>query len=400
MLEKETECKFYLSQGLTIRIGKTIDTKLKKIDQDLDRHTSNALSVTFKGDRPFKVFTAGEDTNVNFFKGPPFNLEKTIDSAHTKFVNIVRTHPSNHFVVSSGSDLNLVVYDSTTGEITQKKEKIHDGSIYSIQFFDGGNKMVTCSADKTVKVWKWDGLELLHTLIVSEKPAVEDMQVGVAVTKEYIISLSLKGVFNFWKLSELEGEKMMPTKVQAGHRKNVIQSWYSSGRLMSIDTEGRALHFASITGFPDYVDLNKGVNNAVFLGDGSEICISSGDKISVLKTPAFEEIFEVKADGFINAVDFISPTKVIAVTNKSTITAFENGAAVATLNLGEEAVCTNVSEDKSVIYVGGNVSAILRSLTNFRKERSSKSIRKPSLSRKRKASDRRLQPSNHRTPIA
>lgn len=174
-LEKVTECKEALILFWQTSIGKTIDTKLKKIDQDLDRHTSHALSVTFKGDRPFKVFTASEDTNVNFFKGPPFNLEKTIDSAHSKFVNVVRTHPSNQFVVSSGSDLNLVVFDSNTGEIVQKKEKIHDGSIYSIQFFDGGNKMVTCSADKTVKVWKWDGLELLHTLIVSEKPVVEDM---------------------------------------------------------------------------------------------------------------------------------------------------------------------------------------------------------------------------------
>lgn len=292
------------------------------------------------------MFTGSEDTNINFFKGPPFNLEKTIDTAHSKFVNIVRTHPGNQFVVSAGSDLNLVVFDANTGEIVQKKEKIHDGSIYSIQFFDSGNKMVTCSADKTVKVWKWDGLELLHTLIVSEKPSVEDMQVGVAVTKEYIISLSLKGVFNYWKIAELEGEKILPSIVQAGHRKNVIQSWYSSGRLMTIDTEGRALHFANLNGFPDYVDLNKGVNNAVFLKDGSAACISSGDKISVLKTPTFDEVFEVKADGFVNAVEFITPTKVVAVTNKSTLTAYEDGAAVSSLNLGEEATCINLSEDK------------------------------------------------------
>ena len=319
--------------------------------------------MTFKGDRPFKVFTASEDTNVNFFKGPPFNLEKTIDSAHSKFVNVVRTHPSNQFVVSSGSDLNLVVFDANTGEITQKKEKIHDGSIYSIQFFDGGNKMVTCSADKTVKVWKWDGLELLHTLIVSEKPTVEDMQVGVAVTKEYIISLSLKGVFNYWKIADLEGEIIKPSQTQAGHRKNVIQSWYNAGRLMTIDTDGRVLHFACLNNFPEYVDLNKGVNNAVFLSDGSSACVSSGDKVSVYKTPTFDEVFEVKADGFVNAVEFITPTKVVAVTNKNTITAFEDGAAVATLNLGEEGLCINLSQDKSALYVGGTVSWFVYLLT-------------------------------------
>ena len=216
--------------------------------------------------------------------------------------------------------------------------------------------MVTCSADKTVKVWKWDGLELLHTLIVSEKPVVEDMQVGVAVTKDYIISLSLKGVFNYWKITELDGDKIMPSNVQAGHRKNVIQSWYNSGRLLTIDTEGRALHFATLNGFPEYVDLNKGVNNAVFLSDGSLACISSGDKVSVHKTPSFEEVFEVKADGFVNAVEFIAPNKVAALTNKNTITVYEDGAAVGSLNLGEEGLCINVSDDKSTIYVGGSVS--------------------------------------------
>jgi WD40 repeat protein len=333
-----------------------MDTKLKKIDQDLDRHTANALTVTFKGDRPFKVFTGSEDTNVNFFKGPPFNLEKTIDNSHTKFVNVVRAHPGNKFVVSAGSDLNLVIYNAETGEITEKKEKIHDGSIYSIVFFDGGNKMVTCSADKTLKVWKWDGLELLHTLIVSDKPAVEDMQVGVVVTKDYIISLSLKGVLNYWKLSELEGETVKPGQVQAGHRKNVLKSWYSNGSLLTVDCEGRILHFANLTSFPEFKDLNRGVNQAAFLKDGSAIVVSSGDKISVHKTPSFEDVFEVKADGFVNAVEFVSEKKVVALTNKSTITAYEDGNAVGSLNLGEEGLCVSLSTDKSIIYVGGSVS--------------------------------------------
>lgn len=167
----------------TCSIGRTFNTKLKKIDQDLDKHSSHGLSVTFKGNRPFKVFTGSEDTKVNFYQGPPFKYEKTIEGAHSRFVNIVRTHPGNEFVVSSGSDNNLVIYDAATGEIKQTKEKIHNGSIYSLTFFDGGNKFVTCSADKTVKVWKWDGLELLHTLNVSPKPGIGDMQVGVTVTE-------------------------------------------------------------------------------------------------------------------------------------------------------------------------------------------------------------------------
>jgi WD40 repeat protein len=94
-----------------------MNTKLKKIDQSLDKHTSHGLTVALKGNRPFKCFTGSEDTKVNFFKGPPFVFEKTIEG-HKRFVNILRCHPGNEFVVSSGSDMNLVVYNSSTGEIT------------------------------------------------------------------------------------------------------------------------------------------------------------------------------------------------------------------------------------------------------------------------------------------
>ena len=278
-----------------------MNTKLKKVDQDLDKHTSHGLSVAFKGNRPFKVFTGSEDTKVNFFKGPPFKYEKTIEGAHSRFVNIIRAHPGNEFVVSSGSDMNLVVYNSSTGEITQTKEKIHNGSIYSLTFFDGGNKFVTCSADKTVKVWKWEGLELLHTLNVSPKPGVQDMQVGVTVTEQYIISLSLSGILNFWNLEGLSGESIAaPDFTQAGHRKNILQVWYNEGQLISIDTEGRVLKFNNLSDIPAFFDLGKSVKQASFSNCGKFLAISSSNKIWILNTDNFEQTAEIQADGFIN----------------------------------------------------------------------------------------------------
>lgn len=55
-----------------------MNTKLKKVDQVLGNHTNWGNSVSFKGNRPFKVFTGSEDTCVNFFKGPPFTFEKQL----------------------------------------------------------------------------------------------------------------------------------------------------------------------------------------------------------------------------------------------------------------------------------------------------------------------------------
>lgn len=48
------------------------------MDQELRNHTAWGNSVTFKGDRPYKIFTGSEDATVNFYKGPPFAFEKQL----------------------------------------------------------------------------------------------------------------------------------------------------------------------------------------------------------------------------------------------------------------------------------------------------------------------------------
>jgi WD40 repeat protein len=330
---------------------------LKKIDQDLDKHTSHGLTVAFKGKRPFKVFTGSEDTKVNFYKGPPFNYEKTIEGAHSRFVNVIRNHPNGEDVVSSGSDQSLIVYDAATGDIKEKKEKIHNGSIYSLTFFDGGNKFVTCSADKTVKVWQWEGLELLHTLNIAPKPGVGDMQVGVTVTEQYIISLSLSGVLNFWNLEGLDGESVAaPDFVQAGHRKNVIQVWFNEGQLISVDTEGRVLKFNNLADNPTFHDFGKSVKQANFTPCGKFLAVSSSDKVLIYNTENFEQTAEIKADGFINKLFLLTQEKVAIVTNKSTFTVYEGGEESGVVKLGEEGISLSISEDETTGYVGSNVS--------------------------------------------
>ncbi len=250
--------------------------------------------------------------------------------------------------------MTMIVYDAATGDIKEKKDKIHTGSVYSLAFFDGGKKFVTCSADKTLKIWKWEGLQLLHTLNINAKPQVDDMQVGVTVTDQHIISLSLNGVFNFWNLDQLEGEVIdAPHFVQGLHRKNIVQVWYSEGKLLSIDTDGRVLKFESLSQIATHHDLGKSVKNAKFTKCGKFVAISSSDSIIVYSTDDFKELSETKADGFINDLFILSATKVAAVTNKSTFTVFDEGNACTTIALGEEGTCIDMSNDGSSAYVGG-----------------------------------------------
>lgn len=68
------------------------------------------------------------------------------------------------------------------------------------------------------------------------------MQVGVAKLSSHLVSLSLSGALNFWKLDEISPEAeniAAPTLVFDGHRRAIVGVYYNEGRLISVDTEGK-----------------------------------------------------------------------------------------------------------------------------------------------------------------
>lgn len=78
------------------------------------------------------------------------------------------------------------------------------------------------------------------------------MQVGVAKLSSHIVSLSLSGALNFWKLDEISPEAeniAAPTLVFDGHRRAIVGVYYNEGRLISVDTEGKIRKILSLRYF-------------------------------------------------------------------------------------------------------------------------------------------------------
>ena len=52
----------------------------------------------------------------------------------------------------------IFVYDGKSGEIREiiDKQNGHKGSIYSLSFNNDGSQFITCSADKTTKLWDFE----------------------------------------------------------------------------------------------------------------------------------------------------------------------------------------------------------------------------------------------------
>ncbi|KAJ4359580.1 uncharacterized protein N0V89_000135 [Didymosphaeria variabile] len=59
--------------------------------------------------------------------------------------------PSQDLIVSGGSDCNVIMWEFSTGRMIKKLEKAHSESVLNLRFDD--TYLVTCSKDKTIKVW-------------------------------------------------------------------------------------------------------------------------------------------------------------------------------------------------------------------------------------------------------
>ncbi|CAM9151981.1 unnamed protein product [Phaeothamnion confervicola] len=168
-------------------------------------HNKRVNSCDYRPVRPFKIMTASEDMRTVFFKGPPFSLEHSNGDQHSNFVNCIRFSPDGSLAATCGSDYKVWLYDGKTGAPLRELAGGgggHTGSVYSLSWTAGGAQLVTCSADKTCKLWDASpdgaasGGGCVHTWAISEEPGVVDMQCAVAAVHANAASISLDGTIN------------------------------------------------------------------------------------------------------------------------------------------------------------------------------------------------------------
>jgi F-box and WD-40 domain protein 1/11 len=64
--------------------------------------------------------------------------------------------PRQDVIISGGSDCHIIIWQFSTGKLLRKVEKAHSESVLNLRF---NNKyLITCSKDKTIKVWNRESL--------------------------------------------------------------------------------------------------------------------------------------------------------------------------------------------------------------------------------------------------
>lgn len=209
---------------------------------DIQGHSSTINAVDIKPQRPYRAATVSDDFAMVFFQGPPFKFDKSLRGNHTNSVRDVKFSPNGNFLVSVGSDRAICIYQGKTGEFIKKIENGHDGGIFAVAWTLDSEKFVTASADGSIKTWSVnDGL--IQTLKATEKPSIFQQLVGLAVTKEYIISLTYGGELEYFKDGELvqvvQGHQAPITKLAISGK--ILYSGGSDGKLYKSEIEPKGL---------------------------------------------------------------------------------------------------------------------------------------------------------------
>lgn len=105
------------------------------------------------------------------------------------------SRPDHDIIVSGGSDAYVIIWRFSTGEILHRLTRAHDESVLNLRFDD--RYIVTCSKDKTIKLWSRGQLHRTDPLIPAfQLPSFENPQHhlnGLDVVREYTLLATLTG---------------------------------------------------------------------------------------------------------------------------------------------------------------------------------------------------------------
>lgn len=118
--------------------------------------------------RPLRAATAGDDFITGLYSGVPFRfLSKS--QRHARYVQSVAFLPTGDSFVSAGSDGMVYFYAGQDGADQGAlladggaQGKAHDGTVFNVCFNPAGDRLATCSADRTTKVWDAATKQLLQ----------------------------------------------------------------------------------------------------------------------------------------------------------------------------------------------------------------------------------------------
>jgi len=177
---------------------------------------------------------------------------RTLKDQHTQSVLCLQFDIEQDILISGGSDMMLVIWRFSTGQVIKTIQDAHEASVLNLRF--DHRYLVTCSGDKSIKIWN------RHDLLPNDEliPIPE---------REAIVESGVSKIEAFTELMLLQGHNAAVNAVQIHGNKIVSASGDRSIKMWDILT-GDCL--------AEFNQHNKGIACVHF--DGHRIISGSSDR--------------------------------------------------------------------------------------------------------------------------
>jgi len=310
-------------------------------------------SCDFRPTRPFRIITGSEDNTIAIFEGPPFKFKMT-KQEHTRFVQAVRYSPDGRYFASAGFDGKIFLYNGLTSELVcEIGDPAHKGGVYAVAWKPDGSQLLSCSGDKTCRLWDLDSKKLLTEFEMGN--SLEDQQVSCLWQKDFLLSVSLCGNINYLDLNN----PSKPLRIIKGHNKPITA--------LGLGDDCNIIYTASHDGIITSWNSESGVNDRVLgNGHGNQIngIDSSADFLYTigiddtirkicLKSNAFTD-YKVKLTSQPKGLTIFRDVELIVVVCLKEISLIKDETVILTITIPYEANCVSSNAETLEIAVGGN----------------------------------------------
>lgn len=310
-------------------------------------------SCDFRPARPFRIVTGSEDNTIGIFEGPPFKFKMT-KTEHSRFVQAIRYSPSGHLFASAGFDGKVFIYDGATSELVgEVGNPAHKGGVYGVAWKPDGTQLLTCSGDKTCRLWNVETRELVTEFVMGT--TVDDQQVSCLWMGEHLLTVSLSGNISYLDVNNPE----KPLRVIKGHNKPITVLGLSDDRstIYTGSHDGVVTNWNSGSGANDRIGGTGHGNQINGIAAWDEFIYTCGIDDSLRKISvegnAYTD-FVVKLNCQPKALTIFRNENIIAIACVKEITLVKDNAKVLSLPIKYEASSISANSETMELAVGGD----------------------------------------------
>lgn len=314
-------------------------------------------SCDFRPTRPFRIVTGSEDNTIGVFEGPPFKFKCT-KQEHTRFVQAVRYSPNGAFFASAGFDGKVFLYDGATSElISEIGSPAHKGGVYAVAWKPDNTQLLTCSGDKTCKLWDINTKELISEFIMGT--TVDDQQVSCLWQGDHLITVSLSGYITYLDPSNPNE----PKRIVKGHNKPITALALSEDRstIYTASHDGAVTNWNSGNGHNNRVSGNGHGNQVNCIRAHGDFIYTCGIDDSVKQISIEGNTYtgvDIKLNCQPRGMDIFKEQNIIVVGCVKDIVVIQENRKVSSIPIAYEASSVSVNSETSEVAIGGDDSKV------------------------------------------